>query len=171
MPDEPRRFPPPWSAEEADPELDRRCFVVRDANGQALAYVYFEEEPGRRAAAKLLTRDEARRDSRTTGMRSCTSATKSFGLVMSRSRTSRSFGMPSDEPAASSPSQGSPDRRHPNNRTKSASPEVTHPASQQQDWQMRVVSANTIERLEIPLDFTGPLSARSFLALSREAAP
>jgi len=69
------------------------------------------------------------------------------------------------------PSQGSPDRRYPNNRTKSASPEVTHPASQQQDWQMRVVSANTIERLEIPLGFTGPLSARSFLALSREAAP
>ena len=35
--------------------------LLRDANGQALAYVYFEEEPGRRAAAKLLTRDEARR--------------------------------------------------------------------------------------------------------------
>jgi len=26
-----------------------------------LAYVYFEEEPGRRTAAKLLSKDEARR--------------------------------------------------------------------------------------------------------------
>jgi hypothetical protein len=53
---EPRRFPPPWSAEETD-----ACFIVGDANRQALAYVYFEDEPGRRAAAHILTRDEARR--------------------------------------------------------------------------------------------------------------
>jgi hypothetical protein len=34
---------------------------VRDANKQQLAYVYFENEPGRRSAAKLLSKDEARR--------------------------------------------------------------------------------------------------------------
>jgi hypothetical protein len=37
---------PPWSVDEADPKLHRRCFIVRDANGQALAYVSCEEEPG-----------------------------------------------------------------------------------------------------------------------------
>ena len=36
MPDEPRRFPPPWSVDEADSKLDRRSFIVRDATGQAL---------------------------------------------------------------------------------------------------------------------------------------
>jgi endo-1,4-beta-D-glucanase Y len=51
-----RRFPPPWSAEEQD-----ACFVVIDNSGQKLSYVYFEDEPGRRSAAKLLTKDEARR--------------------------------------------------------------------------------------------------------------
>jgi len=30
------------------------CFVIEDHNGHALSYVYFEDEPGRRAAAKLL---------------------------------------------------------------------------------------------------------------------
>jgi hypothetical protein len=37
------------------------CFAVRDHNGRALAYVYFEDKPGRRPAAKLLSKDEARR--------------------------------------------------------------------------------------------------------------
>ena len=52
----PRRLPPPWTVEEQD-----ACYCVRDHNGQGLAYVYFEDEPGRRSAAKLLSKDEARR--------------------------------------------------------------------------------------------------------------
>jgi hypothetical protein len=38
--------------------IDAR-FIVRDTNGQALAYLYFEGELDRRAAAHLRTRDEA----------------------------------------------------------------------------------------------------------------
>jgi hypothetical protein len=49
-------FPPPWSVEQLD-----SCFVVKDLNGQALAYVYFEKEPRRRFRRELLTRDEAQR--------------------------------------------------------------------------------------------------------------
>jgi hypothetical protein len=52
----PRGFPPPWTVEDTS-----ACFIVRDHDEQALAYVYYEEEPGRRSAAKLLTKDEARR--------------------------------------------------------------------------------------------------------------
>ena len=51
-----RRFPPLWSVEE-----QAACFVVRDHGGQALAHIYYEDEPQRRSAAKLLERDEARR--------------------------------------------------------------------------------------------------------------
>jgi hypothetical protein len=53
----PHRFPPPWSIE----QVSDNAFVVKDASGQNLGYFYFEEEPGRRSAAKLLTKDEARR--------------------------------------------------------------------------------------------------------------
>jgi hypothetical protein len=42
----PRRFPPPWSVE----EYNDACFIIRDSAGQKLAYVYFEDEPGRRSA-------------------------------------------------------------------------------------------------------------------------
>ena len=47
------RFPPPWSVEEGD-----NYFVVHDREGQQLAYVHFDNPS---AAAKPLTRDEARR--------------------------------------------------------------------------------------------------------------
>jgi hypothetical protein len=40
-----RRFPTPWTIEELD-----RCFIVTDSAGQKLAYVYFEQEAGRRSA-------------------------------------------------------------------------------------------------------------------------
>ena len=53
-----RHFPPPWSVQELE-----ACFIVTDSAGQKLAFVYFEEEPGRRSATKSLTRDEARRPS------------------------------------------------------------------------------------------------------------
>jgi hypothetical protein len=51
-----RRFPPPWTVEDIG-----AAFVVIDSGGQQLAYIYYEEEPGRRSAAKLLSKDEARR--------------------------------------------------------------------------------------------------------------
>jgi len=56
MPEPERHFLPPWSVEELD-----SCFVVKDRNGQALAYMYFEKEPRRRFRRELLTRDEAQR--------------------------------------------------------------------------------------------------------------
>jgi hypothetical protein len=52
----PRRFPPPWTIEE-----HTESFCITDAAGQALAYVYFEEEKGRRDVMHRLTKDEARR--------------------------------------------------------------------------------------------------------------
>src|SRR5262249_17250723 len=38
----PERFPSPWTA-----EVTPNCFIVRDASGQQVAYVYYECEPGR----------------------------------------------------------------------------------------------------------------------------
>ncbi len=52
----PRRFPPPWTVED-----HLACFIVKDSTGQALAHIYYEDEPGRRSAGKLLSKDEARR--------------------------------------------------------------------------------------------------------------
>jgi hypothetical protein len=55
MPD--RRFLAPWTVE----EYCGISYIVRDANNFAVAYVYFEREPGRRATAHLMTKDEARK--------------------------------------------------------------------------------------------------------------
>ena len=51
-----RRDPPPWTVEDIG-----AAFVVKHSNGQKLGYFYYEEEPGRRSSAKLLTKDKARR--------------------------------------------------------------------------------------------------------------
>jgi hypothetical protein len=53
---EPRRFQPPWHADKMP-----GGYVVRDANGQALAYVYGRLSLAEAMQAKTLTTDEARR--------------------------------------------------------------------------------------------------------------
>jgi hypothetical protein len=59
-----RRFPPPRTADETE-----ACFIVKDQNGQVLAYVYFEDEPRRPTAANLLTRDEPTASFKCSGVR------------------------------------------------------------------------------------------------------
>jgi hypothetical protein len=51
----PRRFPAPWRADKSP-----GGYVVRDADGQALAYVYSRQDPNEARQAKVLTADEAR---------------------------------------------------------------------------------------------------------------
>jgi hypothetical protein len=51
-----RRFPPPWHADKIP-----GGYVVRDANGQALAYLYSRDNPDEARQAKVPTPDEARR--------------------------------------------------------------------------------------------------------------
>ena len=52
----PRRFPPPWTVEQIP-----GGYVVKDATGQSLAYVYGRETRADADTAKVLTMDEARR--------------------------------------------------------------------------------------------------------------
>lgn len=49
-----RRFPPPWNVIEMS-----ESFRVEDAQGQALAYFYFEDEATRRSTMQRLTKAEA----------------------------------------------------------------------------------------------------------------
>ena len=51
-----RRFPPPWVVDRAP-----GGYVVRDANGQQLAWVYARATEAEARQAKVLTMDEARR--------------------------------------------------------------------------------------------------------------
>jgi endo-1,4-beta-D-glucanase Y len=51
-----RNLPAPWSSEEHSAYL-----MVRDNNGMAAAYVYYENETRYLAAAKFPTKDEALR--------------------------------------------------------------------------------------------------------------
>jgi hypothetical protein len=44
--------PPQLAASSSSCTDDDECFIVRDANGQALAYVYFEDEPGEMVACR-----------------------------------------------------------------------------------------------------------------------
>jgi hypothetical protein len=50
----PRRFPPPWRA-----DVMPGGYVVRDANGQALAYIYSRDTEVEARQANVLTADEA----------------------------------------------------------------------------------------------------------------
>jgi hypothetical protein len=51
-----RRFPAPWHTNPIP-----GGYVVRDANGQALAYLYSRDNDAEARQAKVLTKDEARR--------------------------------------------------------------------------------------------------------------
>jgi hypothetical protein len=51
-----RRFPAPWRADKIP-----SAYVVRDANGQSLVYVYSRDNDAEALQAKVLTKDEARR--------------------------------------------------------------------------------------------------------------
>jgi hypothetical protein len=56
MEEPPRRFPPPWRADTIP-----GGYVVRDANGQALTYIYARDTEVEARQTKVLTKDEARR--------------------------------------------------------------------------------------------------------------
>jgi hypothetical protein len=52
----PRCFPPPWSVERIP-----GGYIVKDATGHSLAYIYGRETRAEADTAKVLTMDEARR--------------------------------------------------------------------------------------------------------------
>ena len=53
MADAPRRFPAPWRADKIP-----GGYVLRDANGQALAYLYSRDNPTEAHQAKMRSEDQ-----------------------------------------------------------------------------------------------------------------
>lgn len=49
-----RRYPPPWKIEEAT-----EFYIVTDATGQRLAYIYFEDEPQRQTSMRRIGKGDA----------------------------------------------------------------------------------------------------------------
>jgi hypothetical protein len=49
-----RRYPPPWRIEER-----RELYIVVDAMGKPLAYVYFEDHPQRQMITVRISKDDA----------------------------------------------------------------------------------------------------------------
>jgi hypothetical protein len=49
-----RRYPPPWRIQEND-----ESYIVMDASGQRLAFIYFEDEPVRQSSMKRISKDDA----------------------------------------------------------------------------------------------------------------
>ena len=49
-----RRYPPPWKVEERE-----ESYIVTDATGQHLAFIYFEDEPQRQMIMKRIGRGDA----------------------------------------------------------------------------------------------------------------
>lgn len=49
-----RRYPSPWTIEEGT-----ESYIVMDARGQRLAYIYFEDEPQRQGIMKRISKDDA----------------------------------------------------------------------------------------------------------------
>lgn len=52
---EPRRFPAPWTVS----DYNDACFIVQDAEGRRLSYVYYAEGDARISNPNALTKQEA----------------------------------------------------------------------------------------------------------------